>query len=131
MLSEALCSRARRVAEKKGSCSRDPASVLKSTSSSKIPAEIHSTSSRTSAHLNSVPEELDGKAATASDSEVPFARRAREVGRAFRGGKLDGEFHCRVFLSSCAGCLYMIFVDISVVVAVISPTLDVECSRHI
>ncbi|KAF7986804.1 hypothetical protein HWV62_20434 [Athelia sp. TMB] len=60
MLSEALCSRARRVSERRPS---------KST--------------------------LDEK-----DDEVPFARRAREQGRAFRGGKVD---------------------DISVVVAVISP----------
>lgn len=47
MLSEALCSRARRAAE--------------------------------------------GRAAGGPEQEVPFARRARELGRAFQGGKPDGE----------------------------------------
>ena len=59
MLSEALCSRARRVAE------RGP-----------------SGSARRGA-LEVVGEEVD---------EVPFARRAREEGRKFKGGKVDGEF---------------------------------------
>lgn len=59
MLSEALCSRARRVAER-GS----------------------SGSGRRGA-LEVVGEEVD---------EVPFARRAREEGRKFKGGKVDGEF---------------------------------------
>lgn len=58
MLSEALCSRARRVSERRT------------------------------------------KSQESVDEEVPFARRAREQGRTFRGGKVD---------------------DISVVVAVISP----------
>jgi hypothetical protein len=62
MLSEALCSRARRVSERKGkSFAADDVDV---------------------------------------DDEVPFARRAREQGKTFRGGKID---------------------DISVLVAVISP----------
>ena len=47
MLSEALCSRARRAAEKRAACG---------------------------------PEQ-----------EVPFARRARELGKSFQGGKPDGE----------------------------------------
>ncbi|KAF8645386.1 hypothetical protein AX16_007888 [Volvariella volvacea WC 439] len=59
MLSEALCSRARRVSERKASSNE-----------------------------------------TVLEDEVPFARRAREAGKAFRGGKTD---------------------DISVIVAVISP----------
>ncbi|KAH7908687.1 hypothetical protein BJ138DRAFT_1068361, partial [Hygrophoropsis aurantiaca] len=63
MLSEALCSRARRVSERRGK----------------------------------------GDVA----DEVPFARRAREMGRPFRGGKID---------------------DISVLVAVISPATDVARS---
>ncbi|KAH7886646.1 phosphatase 2C-like domain-containing protein [Phlebopus sp. FC_14] len=62
MLSEALCSRARRVSERKGKSYTD--------------------------------EEVD------VEDEVPFARRAREQGKSFRGGKID---------------------DISVLVAVISP----------
>ena len=56
MLSEALCSRARKVSER-----RSPRSSGAST-----PSDI-----------------LD-------DDEVPFARRAREAGRYFRGGKHDG-----------------------------------------
>jgi len=59
MLSEALCSRARRVAERglSGSGRRGALEV--------------------------VGEEVD---------EVPFARRAREEGKRFKGGKVDGKF---------------------------------------
>ena len=67
MLSEALCSRARRVAEK-GS----------------------SGSGRRGA-LEVVGEEVD---------EVPFARRAREEGKRFKGGKVDGKLASGM-LSSC------------------------------
>ena len=60
MLSEALCSRARRVSERRP---------------------------RTGA------KDAD---------EVPFARRAREQGRAFRGGKVDGAFSVQpLFLTCC------------------------------
>jgi hypothetical protein len=69
MLSEALCSRARRVSERRPQV----------TSSAKVPGT-----------------DVLG----IDEFEVPFARRAREQGRSFRGGKVD---------------------DISVVVAVISP----------
>ena len=55
MLSEALCSRARRVSE------RDSQPVL-------VGAQVADI-----------------------EDEVPFARRAREQGRSFRGGKNDGE----------------------------------------
>jgi hypothetical protein len=55
MLSEALCSRARRVSEMVGR-----------------PA-------------------LAGAQVADINDEVPFARRAREQGRSFRGGKNDGE----------------------------------------
>ncbi|KAL4076512.1 hypothetical protein V8B97DRAFT_1941484 [Scleroderma yunnanense] len=65
MLSEALCSRARRVSERKGKILTDD----------------------------------DGEV----EDEVPFARRAREQGKSFKGGKID---------------------DISVLVAVISPAPD-------
>jgi len=68
MLSEALCSRARRVAERGSSGS----------------------GRRT---LEVVGEEVD---------EVPFARRAREEGKRFKGGKIDGKSLLRN-LCSCAG----------------------------
>lgn len=53
MLSEALCSRARRVSERKGKILTDD----------------------------------DGEV----EDEVPFARRAREQGKTFKGGKIDGK----------------------------------------
>lgn len=53
MLSEALCSRARRVSERKGKSFADD----------------------------------DGEL----EDEIPFARRAREQGKTFKGGKIDGE----------------------------------------
>ncbi|KAH0835676.1 hypothetical protein J3R83DRAFT_9431 [Lanmaoa asiatica] len=65
MLSEALCSRARRVSERKGKSFADD----------------------------------DGDV----EDEIPFARRAREQGKTFKGGKID---------------------DISVLVAVVSPAPD-------
>jgi len=65
MLSEALCSRARRVSERKGKNFADD----------------------------------DGEV----EDEIPFARRAREQGKTFKGGKID---------------------DISVLVAVVSPASD-------
>lgn len=68
MLSEALCSRARRVSERR-----------------KQPLVASTT---------------DGPSAPIEEDEVPFARRAREVGKSFSGGKSD---------------------DISVIVAVIAP----------
>lgn len=61
MLSEALCSRARKVSERRGT-------------------------PRTSGR--STPRVAQ---ATVDEDEVPFARRAREAGRSFRGGKQDGE----------------------------------------
>jgi len=65
MLSEALCSRARRVSERRGKSFADD----------------------------------DGDV----EDEIPFARRAREQGKSFKGGKID---------------------DISVLVAVVSPAPD-------
>lgn len=91
MLSEALCSRARRVSERRP----------RSTTNSKFSCD---------------PAELD--VAALRDEEVPFARRAREQGRVFRGGKVDGELSfCLCLLCWLIRCC----VDISVVVAVISP----------
>ena len=63
------------------------------------------------------------------EDEVPFARRAREQGRAFRGGKLDGEcfgfsWFCWgvcVFRLDADGVLRLFWIDISVLIAVVSP----------
>ncbi|KAJ3480079.1 hypothetical protein NLI96_g8609 [Meripilus lineatus] len=80
MLSEALCSRARAVSERRGKSSSTTAAAM-----------------RVSA---SAPSEGPAGILSGEEDEVPFARRAREQGRAFRGGKLD---------------------DISVLIAVVSP----------
>ncbi|KAJ6580907.1 hypothetical protein B0H19DRAFT_1060608 [Mycena capillaripes] len=82
MLSEALCSRARRVATRRAGKERGRP-CTSSEASSSAPASASSPSSL---------EE--------DDDETPFARRARETGRVYRGGKND---------------------DISVIVAVIAP----------
>ncbi|TFK27105.1 hypothetical protein FA15DRAFT_666844 [Coprinopsis marcescibilis] len=73
MLSEALCSRARKVSERRATPKASGTSTPKGTQARSVPLE---------------------------EDEIPFARRARESGRYFRGGKQD---------------------DISVIVAVISP----------
>lgn len=87
MLSEALCSRARRVAERKAS---------------KGPLE--------------------------DADDTPFARRAQEQGRAFRGGKNDGAF---VSLHlSLPSLTTFADPDISVIVAVISPADNVPVSAR-
>jgi hypothetical protein len=56
--------------------------------------------------------------------EIPFARRAREEGRPFSGGKPDGEYPYMAY-DNLSGADYLSFVpwpaDISVLVAVISP----------
>jgi hypothetical protein len=54
--------------------------------------------------------------------EIPFARRARESGRVFSGGKSDGE-SSMCFVLVRAGVL-ILGTDISVVVAVISPAME-------
>jgi hypothetical protein len=59
MLSEALCSRARRVSQRRST--------------------TMSAAETTQPFLE-------------ADDEIPFGRRAREEGRPFRGGKLDGEY---------------------------------------
>ena len=64
MLSEALCSRAKRVSETRGA-RRHQAAV-----------------------------EKKGAAGAQAEVDVPFARRAREQGKLFEGGKPDGAFVC-------------------------------------
>ncbi|PPQ73035.1 hypothetical protein CVT24_001415 [Panaeolus cyanescens] len=68
MLSEALCSRAKRVSERRGS-----RSMLRRRRPSSIPEE--------QPHNSQVKEE--------QEDEIPFARRARMSGKVFRGGKPD------------------------------------------
>lgn len=83
MLSEALCSRAKRVSETRGS---------RKSQVEKKSAEV----------------------------DVPFAKRAREQGKLFEGGKPDGECLCTLRnLTSVANRIRS--SDISVLVAVISP----------
>ena len=86
MLSEALCSRARSVSERRGRMSKASSPRLFASA----PSNGHSP---IKAML------LDDSTFDLND-EVPFARRAREHGKCFRGGKPD---------------------DISVLIAVVSP----------
>ncbi|KAG5653872.1 hypothetical protein H0H81_009694 [Sphagnurus paluster] len=65
MLSEALCSRARRVSERRPSGAASPASTPRRTPEAKTPV--------------------------VDEDETPFGRRARELGKSFSGGKRDGE----------------------------------------
>ncbi|KAJ7623759.1 phosphatase 2C-like domain-containing protein [Roridomyces roridus] len=88
MLSEALCSRARRVASRRAG--RDSG---RSCAASSAPAAC------AASPLASVGVEKG------DEEETPFARRARETGRVFRGGKND---------------------DISVIVAVIAPASQMD-----
>ncbi|KAK7696369.1 hypothetical protein QCA50_001023 [Cerrena zonata] len=94
MLSEALCSRARSVSERQGKRRHRPRKSSPSASSS-LPS---SSSMFGGVKLSSsAPETI---LECEEDDEVPFARRAREEGRSFSGGKMD---------------------DISVLIAVVSP----------
>ena len=80
MLSEALCSRTRRVSE------RRPGSIP-------ILQHIREVGS---VHLSSTPRIVERGASIREDlpgdiDEIPFARRAREAGRKITGGKNDGK----------------------------------------
>ena len=83
MLSEALCSRAKRVSETRGSRKAAPGektakSVLTST-------------------------EAGSAASAQAQPDVPFARRAKEQGKLFEGGKPDGEFVRHVIYDASRG----------------------------
>ncbi|KAJ7663857.1 hypothetical protein DFH06DRAFT_1471007 [Mycena polygramma] len=107
MLSEALCSRARRVATRRAGKERGRACVVpgspSSAASSGAASSLGSTSAASSLGSTSLPgvreEAVDAEVGVDED-DTPFARRARETGRVYRGGKND---------------------DISVIVAVIAP----------
>ena len=80
MLSEALCWRARRVSERRGSI---PIPILRCTRET---GTCHTQSVRLSSTLPIIEHD---------DDEIPFSRRAREAGRRFTGGKKDGESFLR------------------------------------
>lgn len=94
MLSEALCSRARTVSQRR--C--------------KTPL-------------------ADEFATLDPDEDIPFARRAREAGRSFSGGKSDGGFRPAYPVIQIL-TLQSSFPDISVLVAVISPAEDIAETRR-
>ena len=72
MLSEALCSRAKRVSETRGAR-----------------RSVHSQQGKVQAQ-DALGEKKSGAGAQV-EIDVPFARRAREQGKLFEGGKPDGE----------------------------------------
>ncbi|KAF8211137.1 hypothetical protein K438DRAFT_1808870 [Mycena galopus ATCC 62051] len=110
MLSEALCSRARRVATRRaGGRERGVVVVGSPTCSPGSASSTTSPASSCASSLQSVREEREreregvrvrDEAEWTEEDDTPFARRARETGRVYRGGKND---------------------DISVIVAVIAP----------
>ena len=77
MLSEALCSRAKRVSQMRGV----------RPGSGHGHGHGHGHGKRTGEREKS---EKSEKGVPVDEDEIPFARRAREEGRAFRGGKSDG-----------------------------------------
>jgi len=108
MLSEALCSRAKQVSERRGA------------SSSGRNKEMRANHTSNDIKLTVISEE-HGFVTSHEEDEVPFGQRARLAGKSFRGGKQDGMLVTRRGMSTHA-C-----PDISVIVAVISPsdsTLD-------
>lgn len=103
LLSEALCSRARRVSEQ-ARAFRDGAAC----------GGISSSKPKAQNTAQGEPSNGDSNA-----EEVPFARRAREEGKSFRGGKSDGKFFRHYDITVTDSVLFN--SDISVLVAVISP----------
>ncbi|KAK7031652.1 protein phosphatase [Favolaschia claudopus] len=110
MLSEALCSRARRVATRKAGKERWRGCSGAAISSS-LPGSASASGSASTSVSTPSTSVASGSTAASSlptlleepwteEDDTPFARRARESGRAYRGGKSD---------------------DISVIVAVIAP----------
>ena len=113
MLSEALCSRARAVSERRG-VRRGGVGVGVGADAGVSGGAGAGAGAAAATPKVEVEDEED---------EVPFARRAREQGKVFKGGKLDGEF----FVCFLRSMIYFLdVVDISVLIAVVSP---VENSR--
>ena len=112
MLSEALCSRAKRISERRPPAS--PSSVRRRTTSttaatpkfsviaeeSEVDTTTRASSSFRSPSVSLVTSQVDSASTlgaansnrnTIDPDEIPFARRARLAGKSFRGGKHDGE----------------------------------------
>jgi hypothetical protein len=124
MLSEALCSRAKRVSETRAAPIPNPNShstpntprkpIAKKPRFSIIPEEAEparegislvTCSSTFTSSTKGVPEEypsVDVDPDTVDAGEIPFARRAKLNGRRFRGGKVDGRSFSALFpLNKC------------------------------
>ena len=84
MLSEALCSRAKRVSETRGAR-----------------RSVHSQQGKTQTQEGQ--GEKKSGAGAQVELDVPFARRAREQGKLFEGGKPDGEC-LRTLVKPDIGC---------------------------
>ncbi|KAF8063541.1 hypothetical protein FPV67DRAFT_251601 [Lyophyllum atratum] len=111
MLSEALCSRARSVSERRHNRTNGFSSGLSSSApagSSPLSSSDRSCSSAPNSNAadarRSSPRRSPSPEPCADADETPFARRARELGKTFSGGKRD---------------------DISVLVAIVSPTPNI------
>ena len=92
MLSEALCSRARRVSERRaslGSRKLTPTNLDPYAQGTDLRVAV---GGGIDAGTSGGPESRAGLDAEEDEDEVPFARRAREAGKTFRGGKRDGIF---------------------------------------
>ena len=85
MLSEALCSRARRVSERRVNDAKKPSSgnLDGRVRGTDIHVDVGAKCDHARANTKPNVEDVD-------EDEVPFARRAREAGKTFRGGKRDG-----------------------------------------
>jgi hypothetical protein len=90
MLSEALCSRARRVSERRanlGARNLASATVDSRARGTDVCVGVEGAGID---HGSASARPEEGAGAEAEEHEVPFARRAREAGKVFRGGKRDG-----------------------------------------
>lgn len=133
MLSEALCSRAKHISERRPSLftppSRTRARSLSTPSSPKtkpqpsisvvpFPVSLVTSNSQENSKASHDRVEIDQRG---DIDETPFAQRARVAGRTFKGGKCDGSFSMsRTKIKSLTWPPF--YTDISVIVAVISPS---------
>ncbi|KIJ37546.1 hypothetical protein M422DRAFT_69258 [Sphaerobolus stellatus SS14] len=110
MLSQALCSRAKSVSESRG------CSTTSKSASTSIPRPQGVSSpilSAAAASASAHPETQAEEDAEQYRDEVPFARKAREEGIKFVGGKCDGVFrfhfpYCvEIEADFCVGCRYL------------------------